>query len=103
MATILQFLIAAKRQLGPLPDVPGLDDPLNAIVVAIKAAQDTPEARTLAMLVKGIKSDSGAFAETDIYNLDRRSLALVVALAEDRVQGRYSHEEWEAALNAIRS
>jgi hypothetical protein len=45
-------------------------------------------------VTEAIWSDSAAFAETDIYSLDQRSLPLVAALAEDCMRARYTEYEW---------
>lgn len=100
--SILQFLIALNRRLGPLPDVPGLRDPLAALAEIVNASPATPEAKTLRKVAESIWSDTGTVTETEIFSLDRRSLALVTALAEDRIESRYSEHEWQAALHRLR-
>lgn len=101
MAEILQFIAAIKLRLGILRDVRGLRDPLAAIVEIVKANRHTPEARTLAAVVVALWANTGKLSENAVYTLDRRSCALVAALFEDRVQGRYSKAEWLAALEEM--
>lgn len=99
--TILQFLNVVSRRVGPLPDVPGLRDPLATIAEIVSAGPDTPETRTLRKVVRAVSTDGGDFDAGEIFTLDRRSMALVAALFEDRVQGRYSDEEWTAGLKRL--
>ena len=99
--TILQFLNAIALRLGPLPDVPGLGDPLAAIIDFISANPNLPQARLLANIIIGICTDSGSFGESDTYLLEKQALALVSTLAEDWRTGRYSDEELKAAVFEI--
>jgi len=71
-------------------------------VEIVDASPDTPEARTLRKAAKSIWTDTSELVETTIYSLDRRSLAIVRALADDRVPGRYSEQEWRAGLKRLR-
>ena len=99
--TILQLLNTAARRLGPLPNVPGLRDPLAAIVEIITANPELLQSRLLAKIVAGIFTDSGSFSESDSYLLDQRAMALVTALSEDWRLGRYTENEWQAAIAAF--
>lgn len=99
--TILEFLNAVALRLGPLPDVPGLRDPLAAIVEIATANPDLPQSRLLANIVAGICTDSGNFNESDTFLLDRRSMALVSALAEDWRTMRYVEADLRSAIKAI--
>ena len=99
--TILQLLNTAARRLVPLPNVPGLRDPLAAIVEIITANPELLQSRLLARIVAGICTDSGSFSESDSYLLDQRAMALVTALSEDWRQGQYTRNEWQAAIAAF--
>ena len=103
MPEILQFIVAVRRRLGEMPEVPGLRDPLAEIVKIVQSKRHSPEAKTLAAAVVAIWRDSGNLPETAVYSLDQRSCALVVALFDDRVQRRYGEAKWLGALEQMSS
>jgi hypothetical protein len=102
---ILEFLNRVQSQLGygpgALPNVPGLSDPLKTIVETVCNEAATPRARTLAKVVQAIHADAPNLIECEVFTLDRQALALVAALANDRVEGRYTPAEWTRAVKEI--
>ena len=97
----LQFMIATGRHRGALSDDPGLRDPLAAIVEIVTKTPYTPESRLLFQVVGGMRVDSNAYTESDIFVLDKRSLALVNALNSDVLAGRYSDAELDGAATKL--
>ena len=103
--SILEFLNRVQARLGSgpgaLPDVPGLTDPLQSIVQIIRSEPATLRARTLAKVVQAVYADSAILTENDVYKLDQQALALVVALSNDYLEGRYTADEWTHAISQI--
>lgn len=87
--------------MGPMPDVPGLDDPLSTIVDFVTANPYLAQAKLLTRIVEGICTDSGSFSESDTYLLEQVSMALVTRFVDGWQQGRYTEIDLHLALAAI--
>lgn len=87
--------LAILGQVGPAPSV--TEDPLKQAQRFIDLNGETGEGRVLLSVVKALWTGEGTFSESDLYSLGSNSRALISALSEARVEGRYPEWRWHRA------
>ena len=90
MATTLEMLVSIGNQVHDLPDV---EDPLASITEIIRSEPQTRRAYVLTAILHGLANDREAFSESHIYALGHEVLAMVLRLAHDLLNARYSKSE----------
>ena len=88
------FLLALRRRARAVSPVP---DPPAAARRFLDARAETGEGRALRRVIETLATGSGDFAESDVWLFSGETLALVSALVEACMEGRYSDEEWRQA------
>jgi len=85
------FLAAIRSRAKTISTHP---DPLVGALTFLEEHGDTGEGRMLRRIIDTLASGKGDYAESDLYLLRDKMLAVVVALIEARERGFYSEEEW---------
>ena len=88
------FLVELRRRD---PAVSPIRDPLAEARRFLDAHGETGEGQALRRVVETLATGSGDFAESDVWLFSGETLALVSALVEARMEGRYMEGEWRQA------
>lgn len=88
------FLLSLGRRTHTPSPTP---DPLKEAREFLVAYGDTAEGQALRKVIKAIADTDGDFANTEVWLFSDKTLALVAALVEARIENRYSVEEWQAS------
>jgi hypothetical protein len=88
------FLVALRRGARAVSPVP---DPLAAARCFLDAHGETGEGQALHKVIETLATGAGDFAESDVWLFSAETLALVSALVEARMEGRYAEGEWRQA------
>lgn len=98
----LQFVNEVKQRIHAPANVPGIADPLMAIVEIVRGSPHTLESRTLSKTVEALCRGSVLFRPAEIFALDKTALALVAALGDEWTRGRYDESTWRLAAATLR-
>jgi hypothetical protein len=79
------------------PWTPPITDPLGEAQRFIESYGHTGEGKVVLAAVHALWKRDGEFADSDICSLGHHSLALVSALVDARVKGRYPDVKWHRA------
>lgn len=88
------FLRAIRKRVSV---VTCIQDPLTEARRFIQRHGTTGEGRALRAIVETLWKRRGEFNDADIWSLSGRKLALVSALFDARLEGRYEEWEWHLA------
>jgi len=99
--SISEFLRNARRELIDVTNLPGLRDPLGALIGLAQAAPEAPRTRALAIVAKGIVDGHGTVPVDIVDALDLRALVVLCRLEDEHLAGRYTGEEWGEALKVL--
>jgi hypothetical protein len=91
------FLGTIRRRASTTTPV---QDPLAEARRILATRGDTSEGRALRRVMQTLATGAGEFAESDVWWFSGELLALVSALIEVRLAGRYSNEDWEHACRS---
>lgn len=69
-------------------------DPLAAARQYINHHGDTAEVQALRKVIKALAAKEGEFAESEVWLFGIETIALVAALVDARMEGRYTEIEW---------
>jgi hypothetical protein len=85
------FLVALRRRACTTSSA---RDPLAEALTFLDAHGDTAEGQALRRVMDTLASGKGEFAESEVWLFSAETLALVAALVEARIEGRYPDAEW---------
>ena len=85
------FLVALRRRARYVSTV---RDPLAEARRFLDAHGETGEGRALRRVIETLATGTGDFAESEVWLFSAETLALIDALAEARLQGRYPDGDW---------
>ncbi len=85
------FLVALRRRARAVSPV---RDPLAEAHRFLDAHGETGEGQALRRVIETLTTGAGDFEESEVWLFSAETLALVSALVEARLEGRYSDEEW---------
>jgi len=72
-------------------------DPLKEAQKFIDEYGSTGEGQALRRVVEALWTGKGDFSESDLASFSAKSLALIPALVNTRIEGRYSEWQWHRA------
>ena len=85
------FLLTLRRRARAVsPD----RDPLAEARRFLDARGETGEGRAFRRVIEILATGAGDFAESDVWLFSADTLALMAALVEARLQGRYPDGDW---------
>ena len=90
------FLAALKRRTRTISSHP---DPLVGTRQFLREHGETGEGRGLRRIIETLATGKGEYAESEVYLISDKMLAVVMALFEARERGFYSEEEWRRGSN----
>ncbi len=85
------FLVALRRRARAVSPA---RDPLAEARRFLDAHGETAEGQALLRVIDTLSTCAGDFSESDVWLFSSETLALVSALVEARMEGRYSDEDW---------
>jgi len=88
----ITFITALKGRAHAISSHP---DPLVGAFRFLEENKDTGEGRILRRIIDTLATGNGDYAESDLYLISDKMLAVVVALIEAQERGFYSKEEWQ--------
>ena len=89
------FLVALRRRARAVSPV---RDPLAEARRFLDTHGDTGEGQALSRVIETLATGAGDFAESEVWLFSAETLALVSALVEARMEGRYAEGEWQLKL-----
>ncbi len=85
------FLVELRRRTRAVSPA---RDPLAEAHRFLDTRGETGEGQALRRVIETLATGAGDFADSDVWLFSAETLALVSALVEARMEGRYSDEEW---------
>ncbi len=85
------FLVALRRRARAVSPV---RDPLAEARRFLDARGETGEGQALRRVIETLATGAGDFSESEVWLFSAETLALVDALVEARLQGRYPETNW---------
>ena len=91
------FLVALRRRARAVSPV---RDPLAEAHRFLDAQGETGEGQALRKVIETMANGTGEFSESDVWLFSAERLALVSALVEACMEGRYAEGDWRGAVES---
>ena len=85
------FLVALRRRARAISPV---RDPLAEAHRFLDTSRETGEGQALRRVIETLATGTGDFDESEVWLFSAETLALVAALVEARLEGRYPDGDW---------